>query len=41
MQQWENPPVYMDSLGIAWTQAELDDAGGLQEVIRMNKEANV
>lgn len=31
--------VYMDSFGISWTQEELDDAGGLQEVIRLNREA--
>lgn len=31
--------VYMDSLGISWTQEELDEAGGLAEVIRLNKEA--
>ena len=31
--------VYMDSLGISWTQEELDEAGGLEEVIRLNKEA--
>lgn len=31
--------AYMDSLGITWTQQELDEAGGLQEVIRMNKDA--
>lgn len=33
--------AYMDSLGICWTQEELDDAGGLREVIRLNKEARV
>jgi len=40
-QQQERGVVYMDSLGITWTQEELDDAGGLQEVIRLNKEAKV
>jgi len=33
--------VYMDSLGISWTEEELKDAGGLQEVIKLNKEARV
>lgn len=33
--------AYMDSLGISWTQEELDEAGGLAEVIRMNNEARV
>ncbi len=41
MQQWEDPPVYMDSLGIGWSQKELDEAGGIQEVIKLNKEARV
>lgn len=33
--------AYMDSLGIMWTQQDLEEAGGLQEVIRMNKEARI
>jgi hypothetical protein len=33
--------VYIDSLGISWTQEELDGAGGLQEVVRLNHEAKV
>ena len=33
--------VYRDSLGISWTQEELDSAGGLAEVIKMNKEARI
>lgn len=33
--------VYRDSLGISWTQEELDSAGGLQEVIRLNREARI
>lgn len=33
--------VYLDSLGISWTQEELDEAGGLSEVIKLNKEAKV
>ena len=40
-QQEERGVVYMDSLGICWTQEELDEAGGLQEVIKLNKEAKV
>lgn len=40
-QQQERGVVYMDSLGICWTQEELDEAGGLQEVIRLNSEAKV
>lgn len=37
----ERGAVYMDSLGITWTQEELDNAGGIEEVIRLNKEARV
>ncbi len=33
--------AYMDSLGISWTQEELDDAGGLDEVIRLNAEVHI
>jgi len=33
--------VYMDSLGICWTQEELDEAGGKQEVIRLNNGARI
>ena len=33
--------VYIDSLGISWTQEELEEAGGLSEVIRLNKEARI
>ena len=35
----ERGVVYLDSLGISWTQEDLDEAGGLQEVIKLNKEA--
>lgn len=38
-QQEERGAVYMDSFGICWTQEELDEAGGLQEVIKLNKQA--
>lgn len=31
--------VYFDALGIAWTQAEIDDAGGWHEVMKMSSEA--
>lgn len=37
--QQERDVVYMDSIGICWTQEELDDAGGLQEVMRLNVES--
>lgn len=33
--------VYMDSLGITYTQEELEDMGGLTEVIRLNNEARI
>lgn len=33
--------VYMDSIGISWSQEELDEAGGLVEVIKLNKGARV
>lgn len=39
MQKAGREVAYMDSLGISWTQEELDEAGGLQEVIKMNKES--
>ncbi len=39
--EYTNKKVYMDSLGISWSQAELDEAGGLHEVIRLNNEARV
>lgn len=28
-------PVFMDSLGIVWTEKELEEAGGMQEVVKM------
>lgn len=31
--------VYMDSLGISWTEEEIKEAGGLSEINRLNKEA--
>ncbi len=39
MEEAAGEPIFMDSLGIAWTQSELDEAGGKNEVIRMAKEA--
>lgn len=33
--------VYMDSLGIAWTAKDLEEAGGRLEVDRMVAEADV
>ena len=41
MEEYHGEPVYMDSLGICWTQKELEEAGGLGEVIKLNKEAKV
>lgn len=32
MEKYHGEPVYMDALGICWTQAELDEAGGQAEV---------
>ena len=39
MEEIKGEPVFMDSLGIAWTQSELDEAGGKEEVMKMSKEA--
>jgi hypothetical protein len=33
--------VYMDELGICWTQEDLNEAGGIEEVIKLNKEAKL
>jgi hypothetical protein len=33
-------PVFIDSLGIVWTQSELEEAGGLAEVQKMAHEAD-
>jgi hypothetical protein len=41
MEEYHGEPVFMDSLGIAWTQAELEEAGGKAEVMRMAAEADV
>lgn len=34
-----NEPVFIDNLGITWTQSELEEAGGKEEVIKMTLEA--
>ncbi len=34
-------PVFIDSLGIAWTQSDLDETGGVLEVMRMAYDADV
>lgn len=39
MEKIAGEPVFMDSLGIDWTQSELDEAGGKQAVIDMAKDA--
>lgn len=39
MEGIKREPVYVDSLGIAWTQQELDAAGGREEVDRLNRES--
>jgi hypothetical protein len=40
MEKHHGEPVFIDSLGIAWTQSDLDESGGLQEVQRMVCEAD-
>ena len=32
--------VYIDSMGIAWTQEEIEEAGGVSEIERMCNEAD-
>lgn len=41
MEEYHGGPVYIDSLGIAWSESELEEAGGIAEVMRMNNEARV
>ena len=41
MEQYHGGPVYIDSLGIAWSQEELAEAGGQHEVDRMAYDADV
>ena len=41
MEEYHGAPVYMDSLGICWSQEELEEAGGLEEVIKLNQEAKL
>lgn len=40
MEEYHGGPVYMDSLGIAWSEEELKEAGGKAEVDRMAAEAD-
>lgn len=39
MEAHHQEPVYMDALGICWTQAALEEAGGRTEVDNMVREA--
>lgn len=41
MEAYHGEPIYMDALGICWTEAELVEAGGKEEVDRLVKEADV
>lgn len=41
MEESHGEPVYMDSLGICWSRAELEEAGGLEEVVKLNQEARI
>ena len=40
MEAYRGGPVFMDSLGICWTEQELAEAGGIDEVQRLADEAN-
>ena len=33
--------VYIDGLGIAWTKADIEEAGGIDEINRLNDEADI
>ncbi len=35
MEEYHDEPVFIDSLGICWTQSELEEAGGINEVVKM------
>jgi len=41
MDEYLGEPVFIDSLGICWTEEELKEAGGRDEVMRMCAEADV
>lgn len=41
MEQYHEGPVYIDSLGIVWSQEELKEAGGQQEVDSLAREARL
>lgn len=40
MEEMYGEPVFIDSLGIAWTQAEIEEAGGIHEVQKMAYDAD-
>jgi hypothetical protein len=40
MEEYHGEPVFMDSLGIVWTQSELQEAGGTHEVMKMAHDAD-
>ena len=41
MEEYHGEKVFMDNLGICWTKAELEEAGGLDEVKKMAGEADI
>lgn len=41
MEEALGEPVYMDGLGICWTQSDLEEAGGQREVDRLVAESRV
>ena len=40
MEEATGGPIFMDSLGIAWTPKELEEAGGKAEVMKMARESD-
>jgi hypothetical protein len=40
MERITGEPIFMDSLGIAWTPEELAEAGGKEEVMKMARESD-
>ena len=40
MEEYHGGQVFMDSLGIAWSEEELAEAGGKTEVMRMARESD-
>ena len=41
MEAISGEPVFIDSLGIAWTKSEMEEAGGQSEVVKMAQGADV